>query len=219
MLLVLALHEGAKRLSGKTAVQAVVPAALLAGSLLSSQSSISPDHWADFRAPERKIPRVEFALAARLNDLLGPEDVVLAPPVVASYMTTFRHHPTPIVTRPLYLFHLRPWLKPEDFEERVKLASLVDPGALNEADLGLVMGILEKREGRPREEIAAAAPLLAEQKIRSGRLQAIVHRKEDRLDPDLSALMDKTGRSFEMGDYVVWISGKIAGRNAAAGEP
>jgi hypothetical protein len=219
MLLVLALHEGVKRLSGKTAVQGLVPAVLLAGSLLSNQSTISPDHWADFQAPARKLPREEFALAARLNDLLGPDDVVLAPPVVASYMTTFPHHPTPIVTRPLYLFHLRPWLKPEDFEERVKLASLVDPGALNEADLGLVMGILEKKEGRPRVEIAATAPLLAEQNIRSGRLQAIVRKKEDRLDPSLSALMEKTGRSFETADYVVWISAKIAGRNAAAGEP
>jgi hypothetical protein len=31
--------------------------------------------------------------------------------------------------------------------------------------------------------------------------------------------MEKTGRSFETADYVVWISAKIAGRNAAAGEP
>ena len=82
-------------------------------------------------SPGLKVPP-QYAVAAGIVHHVPPGAAVLAPSSVAAWLTTFHHHPQPLVTRRLYLTSLREHLADEEVDRRAALELYVAGDAIGD---------------------------------------------------------------------------------------
>lgn len=143
LLLALALTAPAARWPGAVGTGAGI---LLVGGFVALTSAYpvwSPANETTFRPLHLKTPP-EREVARALGAAVRPSAVVVAPLDVSPWLTTFHHHPHPLVVRNQYLQPLRERLGAEEVNARRDLAWLVSQPELRPAHLERLLRGLDR---------------------------------------------------------------------------
>ena len=70
---------------------------------MSSRLSISPENEVEFAFPRYKVETTGHAMANEVVHRAPERSTIYAPVSIAAWVTTFRHHPYPLIVRPHYL--------------------------------------------------------------------------------------------------------------------
>ncbi|MBD2540503.1 DUF6077 domain-containing protein [Coleofasciculus sp. FACHB-SPT36] len=120
---ILFLGEG--KLSPRTRVVAFLSGLLLFASTIPRFSTLSPQNYVQLKLPSLKVDN-GYKIASLLVESVGRGTYVLAPQEVSAWITTFHHHPYPLVSRQHYLYTMRPYLGDGEVSRRIQLANYVD---------------------------------------------------------------------------------------------
>jgi hypothetical protein len=82
---------------------AVLPVLMVTLVAMSSRLSISPDNAVEFAFPRYKVEPHGYAMANEIVHQAPERSTVYAPVSISAWITTFRHHPYPLIVRPDYL--------------------------------------------------------------------------------------------------------------------
>jgi hypothetical protein len=151
---------------------------------------------ARFGPPTLKVP-AEYAVARALVERVPPGSAVVAPRDVAAWVTTFHHHPFPVVVRRHYLHHI------------------IDAVGGDETLLRLQATIAVTKPGRSRTIDARLLELVDDRSI-AGIVIAIDGFKPGRLEKALRT----RGYSAEWSDerYRIWVNDQPSSRHRKSGQ-
>jgi hypothetical protein len=187
-------------------MQWVAPASVVIGSMAIGTSTLAPVHWQAFGWRSDRVPMPEYEIAKVLGGELRPSDGVLAPNMISAYLTTFARHPRPVITRPLYLIHLKKHLSLPDLTQRALLYAMVAPDQVAEGEFQNLVRHIEELGGSvdldQREVILEnLGPILQQRDIR-----AVAYQQNSEFARQLDrVLADEDFTNIPLSNYQVWI--------------
>lgn len=206
LLIAITLQGSIRLLNERGRLQWMVPAVLLIGSVATGFSTLAPAKWHSLGLVADRTPMPEYQIAKVLRDSLRPADGVLAPNNISAYLATLQRHPRPVITRPLYLIHLKRHLPLADLEERALLYALVAPDQVANGEFqNLVLHIkqlggfvdLDQRE----VILGNLGKILGARAIRT-----VAYERNSEFASRLDRLLSKEGfRNTPQSTYQVWI--------------
>lgn len=185
-----------------------VPAVLVLAWLIANPTDDLRQVSLDLGKVELKVPQPEYRIAGMLADRLTPEDRILAPKEIAAYVATFMDHPYPLVARPLYLFHYRNVIPPEELLRRAALYALVAPTDLGQGAMGKLVSFLVEQKLVPDEETLTAlgASYLTEALSRK-EFAAVVFRTGSNCAGQFAEHLTRAGfQSVQHGGFQLWFA-------------
>ena len=154
--------------------------------------------------PRLQLPE-DYANYVELTEGLGVGDAFVAPKEIAAWAITRRHHPAPLVVRPLYLIH---WLNlqgPGDANRRLQIQRLIAPADFDEGAGEAALEIfgedgLIDPAGWREEALAALRDDLA-----AGRYALVITKAINPNRAYFEPLLEAEGfNSRRSGAYVIW---------------
>ncbi len=206
LLIAVALHGSVGLFAARRWVHWVVPVSVVAGSMASGISTLAPGQWHEFGLPGDRVPMPEYEIAKVLRDNLSPADGVLAPNTISAYLTTLSRHPRPVITRPLYLIHLKKHLSTPDLVERALLYALVAPDQAAGGEFQNLARHIEQLGGTvsldEREIILENFGKILDQRA----IRAVAYRQDNEFASQLDRVLAAEGfRNTPQATYQVWI--------------
>lgn len=89
-------------------------------------STLSDIEWFA-SSPGYKVPAADYELAKYASSMASPNTTVLAPANIAGWILTLRNHPSVVVSRPVYLIHLKNLMAPKDLAQRAIIYDYIAP--------------------------------------------------------------------------------------------
>ncbi len=206
LLIAVALHGVVGLFVARRWVQWVVPVLVVVGSMASGISALAPGQWQEFGLPGDRMPMPEYEIAKVLRDNLRPTDGVLAPNTISAYLTTLSRHPRPVITRPLYLIHLKKHLPTPDLVELALLYALVAPDQAAGGEFQNLMRHIEQLGGTMSLDgrgiiLENLGKILDQRAIR-----AVAYRRDSEFASQLDRILAGEGfHNTPQSTYQVWI--------------
>jgi hypothetical protein len=123
-------------------VAATVTVLLLGG--VTSVPLLSRANGVQFSPFALKVPTVEYAVARQVVAVASPGAAVIAPQHVASWITTFRHHPCPLQVRRVFFGMLARAVPADDARRRAWATEAVETPELTPAVLAAFTDALDR---------------------------------------------------------------------------
>lgn len=184
--------------------------------ILKNFSTISYNKWEHFDLFEKRVPSIEFKIASDLNEILMPSDRLLAPRNISAYIVTMNEYPFPIVTRPLYLLHMRKKLSETELLRRALLYTLVAPEEIGTGALMKLHTYLRQHMGIAEKDLIPQSIKLFANEIRIMSISCVVLSPENKLKPELSEiLLAANYRMKESHGFQIWLAPTLTKIHAA----
>ena len=143
LLLALATTSAVVRLRRHGRLVAAAATVLLLGAV-TRVPLLSPANHVQLSPFALKVPKVEYEVARQVVAAASPGAAVIAPQHVASWITTFRHHPCPLQVRRVFFGMLARAVPADDLRRRAGATEAVEATKLRPAVLAAFADALER---------------------------------------------------------------------------